>query len=77
MGHIISSGVCVCVYVCVCAPVNSPVIGSSQGEEVTSVNQTLSLDTPLDKFNLHVRGGQVIPWQTPALTTHDRLARWL
>lgn len=41
------------------------------GEEVTPVGQTHKLSTPLDKFNLHVRGGHVIPWQTPSLTTYQ------
>ncbi|RUS84828.1 hypothetical protein EGW08_007443 [Elysia chlorotica] len=30
---------------------------------------TVTLDTPLDKFNLHIRAGHVIPWQEPDVTT--------
>lgn len=32
----------------------------------------VTLDAPLDKINLHMRGGHVIPMQEPALTTTDR-----
>ncbi|KAL8574813.1 hypothetical protein ACOMHN_031920 [Nucella lapillus] len=41
------------------------------GEEVTPAGQRHKLDTPLDKFNLHVRGGYIIPWQTPSVTTYE------
>ena len=44
----------------------------AKGDEVTPVGVTHTLHTPLNKFNLHVRGGHVIPWQTPALTTYER-----
>ncbi|GFS01222.1 sucrase-isomaltase, intestinal [Elysia marginata] len=30
---------------------------------------TVTLETPLDKFNLHIRSGHVIPWQEPDVTT--------
>ncbi|XP_048247486.1 sucrase-isomaltase, intestinal-like isoform X3 [Haliotis rufescens] len=41
-----------------------------QGEKVAVKKDHLDLYTPLEKFNLHVRGGHVIPWQVPANTTH-------
>ena len=28
------------------------------------------LDAPLDKINLHVRGGHILPWQQPSTTTY-------
>ncbi|XP_067668991.1 sucrase-isomaltase, intestinal-like [Haliotis asinina] len=42
-----------------------------QGETVAVNKDYLDLDTPLEKFNLHVRGGHVIPWQVPAITTNS------
>ncbi|XP_076454086.1 sucrase-isomaltase, intestinal-like [Babylonia areolata] len=45
----------------------------STGEEVQlgMEGKTITLDTPLDKYNLHVRGGYVIPWQRPSVTTYE------
>ncbi|ESO98986.1 hypothetical protein LOTGIDRAFT_231303 [Lottia gigantea] len=39
------------------------------GEEVLAVGQIQNLYTPLDKFNLHIRGGYIIPVQQPDTTT--------
>lgn len=44
-----------------------------QGMEVANTGAKHNLSTPLDKINLHVRGGYVIPWQEPANTTVYRL----
>ncbi|XP_055868745.1 sucrase-isomaltase, intestinal-like isoform X2 [Biomphalaria glabrata] len=41
------------------------------GEEINSVGQNVDLITPLNKFNLHIRGGYIVPWQTPNVTTED------
>ena len=35
------------------------------GVEVTAVGQFVDLDAPLEKINLHVRGGFIIPMHTP------------
>ncbi|KAH9514808.1 hypothetical protein Btru_023694 [Bulinus truncatus] len=41
------------------------------GERIHSEGQHVILPTPLEKFNLHIRGGHIVPWQTPAATTED------
>ena len=41
-----------------------------QGEEVSNTGTWNTLDAPLDKINLHVRGGTIIPWQEPSTTTY-------
>ncbi|KAK6195437.1 hypothetical protein SNE40_000868 [Patella caerulea] len=41
------------------------------GEEITNTGVVHQLYTPLDKFNLHLRGGYVIPWQEPSTTTYQ------
>ncbi|KAH9514809.1 hypothetical protein Btru_023695 [Bulinus truncatus] len=41
------------------------------GERIHSEGQHVILPTPLEKFNLHIRGGHIVPWQTPAVTTED------
>lgn len=33
--------------------------------QVTSTGQFVELDAPLDKINVHVRGGFIIPMQAP------------
>ena len=33
--------------------------------QVTTVGQFVDLDTPIEKINVHVRGGFIIPMQTP------------
>ncbi|XP_013409300.1 maltase-glucoamylase, intestinal [Lingula anatina] len=43
------------------------------GQEIFGTGQHVTLRTPLDHINLHVRGGYVIPWQEPANTTVIRL----
>ncbi|KAK6195135.1 hypothetical protein SNE40_000621 [Patella caerulea] len=43
----------------------------TSGEEIMVTGTTHSLYTPIDKFNLHIRGGHVIPWQEPATTTFE------
>ena len=42
----------------------------SQGQELQQ--GTSKLNTPLDKFNVHIRAGHVIPWQEPDVTTASR-----
>nr|KAG5697586.1 hypothetical protein BaRGS_019807 [Batillaria attramentaria] len=49
----------------------SPVLEPGNRVAMHKNESYVTLDTPLDKFNLHVRGGHVIPWQTPALTTYE------
>ncbi|XP_059172740.1 sucrase-isomaltase, intestinal-like [Physella acuta] len=39
------------------------------GEEIKSKGESKTLATPLDKYNLHIRGGFVVPWQVPDVTT--------
>ncbi|XP_055955044.1 lysosomal alpha-glucosidase isoform X1 [Patella vulgata] len=39
------------------------------GELITSEGGGKILQTPLDKINLHVRGGYILPWQYPNTTT--------
>ncbi|KAK6169325.1 hypothetical protein SNE40_020401 [Patella caerulea] len=39
------------------------------GELITSDGGGKILQTPLDKINLHVRGGYILPWQYPNTTT--------
>lgn len=45
---------------------------SFQGKEVSPTAESYNTSTPLDKINLHVRGGHVIPWQQPDNTTQYR-----
>ena len=35
------------------------------GLQLTSVGQFVDLNTPIEKINVHVRGGFIIPTQTP------------
>ncbi len=35
------------------------------GVELTTVGQFVDLDTPIQKINVHVRGGYIIPIQIP------------
>ena len=35
------------------------------GVQVTTVGQFVDLDAPIEKINVHVRGGFIIPMQTP------------
>ncbi|XP_037534428.1 maltase-glucoamylase, intestinal [Nematolebias whitei] len=37
---------------------------------VEARGKTISMPTPLEKINLHVRGGYILPWQKPETTTH-------
>ncbi|XP_040858424.1 uncharacterized protein LOC121170993 [Ochotona curzoniae] len=41
------------------------------GAEVNAKGQWRVLAAPLDHINLHVRGGYILPWQQPALNTHQ------
>ena len=43
-----------------------------QGAEEQNVGQFVPMYTPLDKINLHVRGGYILPWQYPANNTYYR-----
>lgn len=40
--------------------------------EVVANNGYVSLDAPLDKINVHVRAGYIVPYQYPDLTTKAR-----
>ena len=42
------------------------------GSRIQGNGTNVTLDAPMDKINLHVRGGSIIPMQDPALTTVDR-----
>ena len=44
-----------------------------QGTKEMTVGQFVTMHTPLDKINLHIRGGYIIPWQYPANNTYYRL----
>ena len=44
----------------------------TQGAEEPNVGQFVPMYTPLDKINLHVRGGYILPWQYPANNTYYR-----
>ena len=37
----------------------------SSGIQLTTVGQYIDLDAPIQKINVHVRGGFIIPMQTP------------
>lgn len=39
------------------------------GSAIHSTGATINLDSPLEKINVHVRGGYIVPVQTPAVTT--------
>ncbi|XP_050393603.1 lysosomal alpha-glucosidase [Patella vulgata] len=41
------------------------------GERIIGTGDKINLTTPLDKINLHIRGGYILPTQQPALTTTD------
>ncbi|KAK6169329.1 hypothetical protein SNE40_020405 [Patella caerulea] len=41
------------------------------GERVIGTGDKINLTTPLDKINLHIRGGYILPTQQPALTTTE------
>ncbi|ESO98989.1 hypothetical protein LOTGIDRAFT_114212, partial [Lottia gigantea] len=41
------------------------------GEEIPETPTYRQLYTPLDKYNLHIRGGHVIPWHEPGNTTYE------
>ena len=40
-----------------------------KGEEVAGGGWK-DLDAPLDKINLHLRGGNILPWQQPSTNTY-------
>ena len=42
------------------------------GSLVNDTKQYVNLDDPIDKINIHLRGGYIIPTQVPDLTTTAR-----
>lgn len=40
------------------------------GEDIAVRRQFQDLPAPLEHINLHIRGGYIIPWQVPAITTN-------
>lgn len=57
----ISSTLIVCNYCCF-----------HQAKEVAVRGQMLSMPTPLDHINLHIRGGYILPWQKSENNTYYR-----
>jgi lysosomal alpha-glucosidase len=41
------------------------------GKAMSASGQHITLDAPIDKINLHIRGGYVIPMQQPSTTTAE------
>ena len=41
------------------------------GKALQGQGQYINLDTPMDKINLHIRGGYILPLQQPGITTVD------
>ena len=41
------------------------------GNALSARGQSITLDAPIDKINLHIRGGYIIPMQGPSTTTAD------
>ena len=39
------------------------------GSCIKSSGSSVNLDSPLEKINVHVRGGYIVPTQKPAVTT--------
>ncbi|XP_070761323.1 sucrase-isomaltase, intestinal [Enoplosus armatus] len=39
-------------------------------KEVEARGQMVSMPTPLDHINLHIRGGYILPWQKPEINTY-------
>ncbi|XP_052438648.1 sucrase-isomaltase, intestinal-like [Carassius gibelio] len=40
------------------------------GKAIRTVGEFVDMDTPLEKINLHVRAGYILPWQKPENNTH-------
>ncbi|XP_052029484.1 maltase-glucoamylase [Apodemus sylvaticus] len=40
------------------------------GADINATGEWTTLPAPLERINLHVRGGYILPWQQPALNTH-------
>ncbi len=43
-----------------------------QGKAIRTGGEFVDMDTPLEKINLHVRAGHILPWQKPESNTHYR-----